>query len=49
MKVGLFVTNQQTLDTDMVSALDDQIAMVRHGARPRLELAAVGSALSQRR
>jgi alkanesulfonate monooxygenase SsuD/methylene tetrahydromethanopterin reductase-like flavin-dependent oxidoreductase (luciferase family) len=29
MKVGLFVTNQQTLDTDMVAALDEQIAMVR--------------------
>ena len=29
MKVGLFITNQQTLDTDMVSALDDQLAMVR--------------------
>jgi alkanesulfonate monooxygenase SsuD/methylene tetrahydromethanopterin reductase-like flavin-dependent oxidoreductase (luciferase family) len=29
MKVGLFVTNQQTLDTDMVSALGDQITMVR--------------------
>src|SRR5262249_1473728 len=29
MKVGLFVTNMQTLDTDMVSALGDQIAMVR--------------------
>lgn len=29
MKVGLFVTNQQTLDTDMVSALDEQFAMVR--------------------
>ena len=29
MKVGLFVTNQQYLTTDMVSALDDQIAMVR--------------------
>jgi alkanesulfonate monooxygenase SsuD/methylene tetrahydromethanopterin reductase-like flavin-dependent oxidoreductase (luciferase family) len=29
MKVGLFVTNQQTLDTDMVSALGEQIAMVR--------------------
>jgi alkanesulfonate monooxygenase SsuD/methylene tetrahydromethanopterin reductase-like flavin-dependent oxidoreductase (luciferase family) len=29
MKLGLFVTNQQTLDTDMVSALGDQIAMVR--------------------
>ena len=28
MKVGLFVTNQQPLDTDMVSALDDQFAMV---------------------
>src|SRR5258708_1515414 len=34
MKVGLFVTNQQTLDTDMVSALHDQIAMLRH-ARDR--------------
>jgi alkanesulfonate monooxygenase SsuD/methylene tetrahydromethanopterin reductase-like flavin-dependent oxidoreductase (luciferase family) len=34
MKVGLFVTNQHTLDTDMVSALGDQIAMVRH-ARDR--------------
>ena len=29
MKVGLFVTNQQPLATDMVSALDDQYAMVR--------------------
>ena len=29
MKVGLFVTNQQPLATDMVSALDDQFAMVR--------------------
>ena len=29
MKVGLFVTNQQFLATDMVSALDDQFAMVR--------------------
>ena len=29
MKVGLFVTNQQYLSTDMVSALDEQIAMVR--------------------
>ncbi len=29
MKVGLFVTNQQFLATDMVSALDDQYAMVR--------------------
>src|SRR4029077_20604808 len=28
MKVGLFITNQQTLDTDMVSALDEQFAMV---------------------
>lgn len=32
MKVGLFVTNQQYLDTDMVAALDEQIAMV-HCAR----------------
>ena len=32
MKVGLFVTNQQRLDTDMVKALDEQIAMV-HVAR----------------
>ena len=29
MKVGLLITNQQTLDTDMVSAVDDQFAMVR--------------------
>lgn len=29
MKIGLFLTNQQHLDTDMVSALDDQYAMVR--------------------
>jgi alkanesulfonate monooxygenase SsuD/methylene tetrahydromethanopterin reductase-like flavin-dependent oxidoreductase (luciferase family) len=29
MKVGLFVTNQQPVATDMVSALDDQYAMVR--------------------
>ncbi len=28
MKVGLFVTNQQYLDKDMVSALEEQIAMV---------------------
>ena len=28
MKVGLFVTNQQQLATDMVAALDDQIATV---------------------
>jgi hypothetical protein len=34
MKVGLFITNQQTLDTDMVSALDEQFATVRH-ARDR--------------
>jgi alkanesulfonate monooxygenase SsuD/methylene tetrahydromethanopterin reductase-like flavin-dependent oxidoreductase (luciferase family) len=34
MKVGLFVTNQQPLDTDMLSALGDQIAMV-HAARDR--------------
>ncbi len=34
MKVGLFVTNQQPLDADMVSALGDQIAMVR-AARDR--------------
>ena len=34
MKVGLFVTNQQRLATDMVSALDEQFAMVRH-ARDR--------------
>ena len=32
MKIGLFVTNQQYLDTDMVKALDEQIAMV-HTAR----------------
>src|SRR5260370_16256212 len=29
MKVGLFITNQHPLDTDMVSALDEQFAMVR--------------------
>ena len=29
MKIGLFITNQQHLETDMVSALDDQYAMVR--------------------
>lgn len=34
MKVGLFITNQQTVDRDMVSALDEQFAMVRH-ARDR--------------
>ena len=34
MKVGLFLTNQQHLDTDMVSALGDQITMVHH-ARDR--------------
>jgi alkanesulfonate monooxygenase SsuD/methylene tetrahydromethanopterin reductase-like flavin-dependent oxidoreductase (luciferase family) len=28
MKVGIFITNQQHLDTDMISALKDQIAMV---------------------
>ncbi len=32
MKVGLFLTNQQRLDTDMVKALDEQIAMT-HAAR----------------
>lgn len=34
MKIGLFITNQQRLARDMVSALDEQIAMVRH-ARDR--------------
>ena len=34
MKIGLFLTNQQLLDTDMVSALGEQIAMV-HLARER--------------
>ncbi len=29
MKVGLFITNQHPRDTDMVSALNDQITMVR--------------------
>ena len=29
MKIGLFITSQQTLDTDMVIALNDQFAMVR--------------------
>ncbi|MDX1434260.1 MAG: LLM class flavin-dependent oxidoreductase [Gammaproteobacteria bacterium] len=32
MKVGLFITNQQYLSTDMVAAFDEQIAMV-HAAR----------------
>ena len=32
MKVGLFITNQHPIDTDMVRALDEQIAMV-HVAR----------------
>jgi alkanesulfonate monooxygenase SsuD/methylene tetrahydromethanopterin reductase-like flavin-dependent oxidoreductase (luciferase family) len=32
MKVGLFITNQQFLDADMVAALDEQIVMV-HAAR----------------
>ena len=30
MKLSLFLTNQQFLDTDMVGALDEQIAMVHH-------------------
>jgi alkanesulfonate monooxygenase SsuD/methylene tetrahydromethanopterin reductase-like flavin-dependent oxidoreductase (luciferase family) len=34
MRVGLFITNQQRLATDMVGALADQIAMVHH-ARDR--------------
>jgi alkanesulfonate monooxygenase SsuD/methylene tetrahydromethanopterin reductase-like flavin-dependent oxidoreductase (luciferase family) len=34
MKIGLFLTNQQLLDTDMVSALGEQIAML-HLARDR--------------
>ena len=34
MKIGLFITNQQRLDRDMMSALDEQIAMVHH-ARDR--------------
>ena len=34
MKIGLFITNQQKRDRDMVSALDDQLAFVRH-ARDR--------------
>lgn len=29
MKVGIFVTNQNPLGTDMVSALDEQLAMTR--------------------
>ena len=29
MKIGLFLTNQQRLDVDMVAALDEQIAMAR--------------------
>lgn len=34
MKVGIFLTNQQHLDADMVSKLDDQIRML-HAARDR--------------
>ena len=34
MKIGLFINNQHHLDTDMVSALGDQITMVHH-ARDR--------------
>ena len=34
MKVGIFITNQQRLDADMVSRLDDQIKML-HTARDR--------------
>ena len=34
MKIGLFITNQQHLDVDMVSALEEQYVMVRH-ARDR--------------
>jgi len=34
MKIGLFITNQQHLDVDMVSALEDQYVMVRY-ARDR--------------
>ena len=30
VKVGLFLTNQQPLGTDMVAALDEQYLMVRH-------------------
>ena len=29
MKVGIFVTNQNPLGTDMVAALDEQFAMTR--------------------
>jgi len=34
LKIGLYLTNQQYLDVDMVSALQEQIAMV-HAARDR--------------
>ncbi|MFT5508057.1 MAG: alkanesulfonate monooxygenase SsuD, partial [Hyphomicrobiaceae bacterium] len=34
MKVGIFITNQQRLDADMISKFDDQITMV-HAARDR--------------
>ena len=30
IKIGLYLTNQQDLSTGMVTALDDQIAMVHH-------------------
>src|ERR1043166_775782 len=34
MKVGIFITNQHRLATDMVGALEEQFVMVRH-ARDR--------------
>ena len=34
MNIGLFITNRQRIDRDMVSAFQDQIAMVHH-ARDR--------------
>ncbi|MBS0243436.1 MAG: LLM class flavin-dependent oxidoreductase, partial [Proteobacteria bacterium] len=34
MKVGLFITNQQRVATDMLQAFNDQIDMVHH-ARDR--------------
>jgi len=42
MKVGIFVTNQNPLGTDMVSALDEQFAMNAPGARSRLDAVGTG-------
>ena len=45
MKVGVFLTNQQHLETDMVSALREQIQMVHHARDTGLGLAFFRAAL----